>query len=286
MKKFGIMGIVILLLLCCSCSAQPPRDFDVAYAREAVANYYRQNFIMIDADADITYIGYDKKENRAEFLVSDSVREMLGDSDLRVGTFYVTKAEEGYYLAVSADENDRRSSAYYPEDMQIQEKQGDDLLIAKNEVILAEENPKISVKTAMTVTKGLTTELEPTLFKEKGDGYYTVFTVRNYGRMYVCYQKDRTVADLSAVHPVPDCTLSDFQTIQIGTSFFADVCKIDELAFYQPGDDCQSVHWLADGSIVTIQYDPITEIVQDVKYSENETWFDAFQAADVAAYVK
>ena len=286
MKKFGIMGIVILLLLCCSCSDQPPRDFDVTYAKAAVVSYYWKNFAFIDADTNITYIGYDKMENRAEFLVADSVRDQLGDSDLRVGTFYVTKVKEGYYLAMSADIDEMRCGTYYPEDMQIREKQGDDLLIAKNEIILAEENPKISVKTAMTVTKGLTTALEPTLFKEKGDGYYTVFTVRNYGRMYVCYQKDRTVADLSAVHPVPDCTLSDFQTIQIGTSFFADVCKIDELAFYQPGNDCQSVHWLADGSIVTIQYDPITEIVQDVKYSENETWFDAFQAADVAAYVK
>lgn len=137
MNKLKILLIIFVLLFCCSCSGidlnnidmddttiiifdatdDCPEDFNTQYAKSAVANYYLYQFVMIDANQDIRYIGYNKENEWAVFYVSDSVKEITGDSDLRVGAFYVMKTVDGYYVARSADSTEMKRGTYYPEEM-------------------------------------------------------------------------------------------------------------------------------------------------------------------------
>ncbi len=133
MKKQIVILLALICVVLCSCTnnalehseteiptsdityeyTEAPDDFNIEYAKKAVANYYLHRFIMINEDTDITYIGYDKDENRAVFFVADTVKEIMGDADLRVGKFYVIKSEEGYYFAQNEDNTDTSCGTYY-----------------------------------------------------------------------------------------------------------------------------------------------------------------------------
>ena len=90
--------------------AEIPDDFNVEYARNAVANYYLHNFIMIDIN-DIIFLGFIKETNSAEFIVDESVKELIHNTDLKVGKFYVSKSDGQYYARI---ENSTMIGTYHP----------------------------------------------------------------------------------------------------------------------------------------------------------------------------
>lgn len=164
-------------------------------------------------------------------------------------------------------------------------------LIVDTDEKLCEINRVISVDDVHTISEcfsytDIKEELRPVAFKKRSDTVYSVFTVENYGKLYLIYDKNSDGKQLSSF-TVIDKTADDFRQLAIGESTFRDVCDIDPCACYVTGNINSSYHLLSDGNTVTVHYDVSCDgnsildcIVADIDVSDNSQYYDMFFDVD------
>ena len=117
----------------------------------------------------------------------------------------------------------------------------------------------------------------PKAFKCKDGNIYTVYSVKNYGKLYFTYNSDSDQPQLESLLVIAK-TKSDFDTLKIGESTFGDVMAVDPCAAYITGNVNKSYHQLQDGTAVTISYETADSgesiadaIIKNIEFNENNT---------------
>lgn len=153
-------------------------------------------------------------------------------------------------------------------------------LNVQNPIPLYELNDPLTIKTATNIVSKNSFSKLPKGLKEKNSYFYTVYTVKDYGKLYLIFQQSHNALTVAENHFVISKTKDDFKQLIIGESFFSDVCKIDTCSAYITGNLNISIHWLEDGSILTIQYEPETKAVKAIDFHADMTWTDNFYPED------